>query len=104
MTGESIEVRQSEGHFTGAGNGSIFYQYWFPETAPKALLLLVHGAGEHSGRYLPLARALCDASAIALHAARLFPSDTDSHSFCLRLRRPRFGAGCASRIVNGIPS
>ena len=56
MTGESIEVRQSEGHFTGAGNGSIFYQYWFPETAPKALLLLVHGAGEHSGRYLPLAR------------------------------------------------
>lgn len=49
-------MRQSEGLFTGAGNLPVFYQYWAPETAPKALLLLVHGAGEHSGRYLPLAR------------------------------------------------
>jgi alpha-beta hydrolase superfamily lysophospholipase len=49
-------MRQSEGRFTGAGNLSVFYQYWIPETAPKALLLLVHGAGEHSGRYLQLAR------------------------------------------------
>jgi alpha-beta hydrolase superfamily lysophospholipase len=29
----------------------IFGQYWQPETTPKALICIVHGMGEHSGRY-----------------------------------------------------
>jgi alpha-beta hydrolase superfamily lysophospholipase len=48
-------VKHTEGKFAGAGGLSVYYQYWTPETAPKAVLLLVHGAGEHSGRYRPLA-------------------------------------------------
>jgi alpha-beta hydrolase superfamily lysophospholipase len=49
-------VRQAEGRFSGARGLSIYYQYWTPETAPRALLLVVHGAGEHSARYQQLAR------------------------------------------------
>lgn len=30
---------------------TIFGQYWQPETTPKALICIVHGMGEHSGRY-----------------------------------------------------
>jgi alpha-beta hydrolase superfamily lysophospholipase len=29
----------------------IFAQAWFPESTPKAIVNLVHGLGEHSGRY-----------------------------------------------------
>jgi alpha-beta hydrolase superfamily lysophospholipase len=49
-------VKHSEGKFAGARNLSIYYQYWIPDAAPKGLLLLVHGAGEHSDRYRELAR------------------------------------------------
>lgn len=44
-----------QGNFSGARGRSIYYQYWIPDTAPGALLLLVHGAGEHSARYQQLA-------------------------------------------------
>ena len=49
-------MKHTEGKLAGARNLSVYYQYWTPESAPKALLLLVHGAGEHSDRYRPLAR------------------------------------------------
>ncbi len=49
-------MNQTEGKFAGAGKLSVYYQYWTPESAAKGLLLLVHGAGEHSNRYQPLAR------------------------------------------------
>jgi alpha-beta hydrolase superfamily lysophospholipase len=49
-------VKHTEGKLVGARNLSVYYQYWTPESAPKALLLLVHGAGEHSDRYRALAR------------------------------------------------
>jgi len=60
MTGEDSEVKHSEGKFSGARGLSIYYQYWTPGTAPRALLLLVHGAGEHSARYQRLARYCTD--------------------------------------------
>ena len=44
-----------EGNFQGAKGLSIYFQCWEPETAPRALVLLVHGAGEHSARYAELA-------------------------------------------------
>ena len=34
---------------------SIYYQYWQPQDAPRAVILLLHGAGEHSSRYARLA-------------------------------------------------
>jgi alpha-beta hydrolase superfamily lysophospholipase len=48
-------MKHSEGTFSGAGGRSIFYQYWQPEPSPRALLLIVHGAGEHCDRYKSMA-------------------------------------------------
>jgi len=48
-------MKHTEARLQGAGQRSIYCQCWEPETAPKAILLLVHGAGEHSGRYLHVA-------------------------------------------------
>ena len=44
-------MNSSDGHFSGAGNRTIYYRYWLPEEDPKAVVLVVHGAGEHIGRY-----------------------------------------------------
>jgi alpha-beta hydrolase superfamily lysophospholipase len=48
-------MKHTEARLQGPGQRSIYCQCWEPETAPKAILLLVHGAGEHSGRYLHVA-------------------------------------------------
>jgi len=40
-----------EGTFNGHGGTELYYQRWRPEVAPKATLAVVHGFGEHSGRY-----------------------------------------------------
>ncbi|MFK7975278.1 MAG: lysophospholipase [Halioglobus sp.] len=40
-----------EGTFAGCRGRNIFFQIWSPESSPKALILLAHGAGEHSSRY-----------------------------------------------------
>lgn len=37
----------------------LFAQGWEPERAPQAVVCLVHGLGEHSGRYAHLGRHLC---------------------------------------------
>ena len=49
-------MKHSDGRFTGAGGRSIYFQCWEPEAAPRAVLLVAHGAGEHSARYQPLAQ------------------------------------------------
>jgi acylglycerol lipase len=41
-----------EGKFKGARNTHIFYQAWLPEGDVKAVLPIVHGLGDHSGRYM----------------------------------------------------
>lgn len=40
-----------EGNFKGVRNVNIYYQGWLPESPVKAVLIIVHGLGEHSGRY-----------------------------------------------------
>lgn len=40
-----------EGQFANAAGASIYFQYWQPEASAHAVLLIAHGAGEHSGRY-----------------------------------------------------
>jgi acylglycerol lipase len=40
-----------EGTFRNVRNLNIYYQGWTPDGDVKAVLFLVHGLGEHSGRY-----------------------------------------------------
>jgi alpha-beta hydrolase superfamily lysophospholipase len=49
-------MNHCDGRFTGAAARSIYFQCWEPETAPKAVILLAHGLGEHSARYQLLAQ------------------------------------------------
>jgi acylglycerol lipase len=44
-------VNPIEGNFKGVRNVDIHYQAWLPEGNIKAVLLVVHGLGEHFGRY-----------------------------------------------------
>jgi acylglycerol lipase len=41
-----------EGKFKGVRDTLIYYQAWLPDGNPKAVLPIVHGLGEHSGRYM----------------------------------------------------
>ncbi|MGZ9164479.1 MAG: alpha/beta hydrolase [Anaerolineales bacterium] len=45
------------------GNDGImfFVQGWEPDTDPKALIALVHGLGEHTGRYAHVGKVMTDA-------------------------------------------
>lgn len=45
-------MKHQEGHFKGIRDLRIYYQCWLPEMEPKAVLLIVHGLAEHSGRYM----------------------------------------------------
>jgi alpha-beta hydrolase superfamily lysophospholipase len=44
----------AEGRFQTPRGANIYYQHWQPEAAPKAILFVVHGLAEHSGRYMNL--------------------------------------------------
>jgi len=59
-------MERTEGTFKGNKGLNLFYQCWLPDTNPKAVLLVVPGLAEHSGRYanlvnyfLPRAYAVC---------------------------------------------
>lgn len=41
-----------EGNFNGVRDINIYYQGWLPKGDVKAVLLVIHGLGEHSGRYM----------------------------------------------------
>ncbi len=41
-----------EGSFKGVRDTDIYYQGWLPDGNVKAVLLVVHGLGEYSGRYM----------------------------------------------------
>ncbi len=45
-------MKHQDGTFNGIRGASIYYQSWLPEGEPKAVLLIVHGLAEHSGRYV----------------------------------------------------
>jgi len=45
-------MKHIEGNFEGVRNANIYYQAWLPDGKLKAVLLVVHGLGEHSGRYM----------------------------------------------------
>ncbi|MBX3054484.1 MAG: lysophospholipase [Caldilineaceae bacterium] len=41
----------TESTFTGIADVSIFYQRWLPDGPPRGVVMIVHGLGEHGGRY-----------------------------------------------------
>jgi acylglycerol lipase len=45
-------MKHVEGNFKSVRNLNIYYQAWLPDGNVKAVLLVVHGLGEHSGRYM----------------------------------------------------
>jgi len=54
-------MEHTEGRFPGVGGLELYYQCWRPESRPRAVVALVHGVGEHSGRYFNLVGPLVDA-------------------------------------------
>lgn len=59
-------IKSREGRFTGQKNHSLYYQYWLPSEDIKAILLLSHGIGDHSGywinvinHFIPEGYAIC---------------------------------------------
>ena len=45
-------MQHSEGRFQGVRGTDIYYQAWLPDEDPQAVVVVVHGLGEHSGRYM----------------------------------------------------
>ncbi len=54
-------LRHREGSFTGAGGLEIHWQSWRAEGPAKAVVVISHGAGEHSGRYRHLVERIVPA-------------------------------------------
>ncbi len=46
-----INMRHTEGHFTTSDGADIYTRAWLPDDTPQAIILIVHGLGDHSGRY-----------------------------------------------------
>ncbi len=44
-------MRTNKGEFTGEAGVNIHWQAWLPDDAPKAVIVVAHGFGEHIGRY-----------------------------------------------------
>jgi alpha-beta hydrolase superfamily lysophospholipase len=49
---EEARMKHADGYFEGFKGSKIYFQCWLPESEPRAVLLVVHGLGEHSGRYM----------------------------------------------------
>ena len=45
-------MQHSESTFEGFSGTQLYYQKWEPEEKSKAILIIIHGIGEHSGRYM----------------------------------------------------
>ncbi len=68
----AVPVREDEGTLPGAGGVELYWRSWTPTAAPpRALVVLVHGMGEHCGRYDHVADALLARGwAVAAHDHR----------------------------------
>ncbi|MHA2253603.1 MAG: alpha/beta hydrolase [Candidatus Kariarchaeaceae archaeon] len=45
-------MNHDEGFFNGINDTQLYYQVWKPSGEFKGVLLIIHGYGEHSGRYM----------------------------------------------------
>ena len=69
---ESPAIRRVESHVAGPRGRSLFRRAWLPP-APERALLVVHGFGEHCGRYEKLG------AWFAAHASAVFAYDHIGH-------------------------
>lgn len=53
--------KHAEGTLTSFDGLTIYHQSWLPDGEPRAVVMLVHGLGEHSGRYGHVAGRLISA-------------------------------------------
>ena len=60
-------TQHHEGSFTAFDGLTLYRQWWLPDGDPKGVVMLVHGLGEHSGRYGHVAGRLIGAG-YAVHA------------------------------------
>jgi len=44
-------MRHTDGIFTSVRDLKVYHQAWLPEGEIKSIILIIHGLGEHSGRY-----------------------------------------------------
>jgi acylglycerol lipase len=51
------KMQHREGHFQGINKTPLYFQSW-TAVNPKGLVMVVHGYGEHSGRYQNVVDAL----------------------------------------------
>jgi alpha-beta hydrolase superfamily lysophospholipase len=51
-------MKHSEGTFRGAGGLDLYGQCWQDAREPQAIVAIVHGHGEHGGRYMNVVRSL----------------------------------------------
>ncbi|MFB8280769.1 alpha/beta hydrolase [Nocardia colli] len=54
------QIRTTTGRFDGTGSG-IAWRAWLPESPARAVIVLVHGVAEHSGRYVHVGQRLAGA-------------------------------------------
>ena len=60
-------MQHHETHISGFDHLQLYYQSWTPEQTRRGNVLVVHGHGEHSGRYLNVVNQLVPAD-YAVHA------------------------------------
>ena len=51
-------MQHSEFHFEGMNSCTLYAQCWLPEVSPRAVIAIVHGIGDHSGRYMNIVKHL----------------------------------------------
>ncbi|MBL8156272.1 MAG: lysophospholipase [Anaerolineae bacterium] len=80
-------MQHSTGSFRGSSGLTIYTEQWLPMSEPGAVVMLVHGLGEHIGRYHHVAAALVEAGWYAVYGL-----DHQGHgkSEGLRAYFPRF--------------
>ncbi len=54
-----MNITHQEGAFETQSGDKLFEQWWLPEGGYQALMVIVHGLAEHSGRYAYAANYLC---------------------------------------------
>lgn len=59
-------MTHSESMHTAADGAQIYWQEWLPEGTPRAVVVLIHGLGEHCGRYAHLAQRFTQAGIAVL--------------------------------------
>jgi acylglycerol lipase len=56
-----VSARHEEGLLAGTGGVELYWQAWLPEADPRAVVVIAHGASEHSSRYAHVAERLVEA-------------------------------------------